>query len=144
MSALWHLLWTYLGNSSVTPYSIPLYMHQPYYLWLTAFEGAQHDTVLLARKSLSVPRKDNVHSGVSIPQLIDETYSNTLRFVSRVGHYGMKSLCRMDSERTNGDVVNGSNAWKMTFYMTFPCEFIIHPKGFQLRNFFERMMLMLL
>jgi hypothetical protein len=82
MSALWHLLWTCLGGSSVTPYSSPLYMHRRYYLWLTGFEGALHVT----RHDTSTPlswRGNRFPSFVRItfvrvfpcpgPKVIDET-----------------------------------------------------------------------
>ena len=70
-----------------------------------------HDTVLLARKSLSVVSKDNVHAGCfhAPGNLMKPTVMLSV-FVSRVGHRGMKA-CGENEWRC----VNGSNAWKTTF-----------------------------
>jgi hypothetical protein len=54
---------------------------------------------------------------------------NTLRFVSRVGHHGMKACVVLYGLGENEwRFVNGSNAWKTTFSW-HSCEFIIHSKG---------------
>jgi hypothetical protein len=47
---------------------------------------------------------------------------NTLRFVSRVGHHGMKACAAWTRRETNGDVVNGSNAWKAVHFHSVPCD----------------------